>query len=77
MPRALDCLRYCPLVLGAGSGNAPGENFPALGNKAAERVGIFVIDFELLGAKPAYFLFEESLAAFPSASHPIIAVTTI
>jgi len=54
--------RKGPLMLGAGPGNAPREYLPAFGDKAAQRVGVLVINFQLLNTEFADFLLEENFA---------------
>ena len=51
-----------PLMLGAGSGNAPWEYLPPLGNKPAQCICILIINFQFLYAELADFLLEKNFA---------------
>jgi hypothetical protein len=73
-PRPLYCQSQCPLMLGTGSGNAPGKDLAPFRNETTERISILVINFELLGAEFADLFFEEDLALAPAPVFPVPAV---
>jgi len=74
-PGLLDSDGQCPLMFRAGTGNTPGKDLPPLGNKAAECIRIFIVNFHLLDTEFANPLFKESFAAFSAPAEFIIAVT--
>ena len=64
-----------PLMFGTGTGYAPWEYLSTLGNKAAERIGVLVVDFQLfLHAELANLLPEKGLALSASAAFTVTAV---
>jgi hypothetical protein len=44
MASPLNCGGQLPLMLGAGTGHALGQNFPLFGNQLLQAIGIFIID---------------------------------
>jgi hypothetical protein len=64
-------------MLGTSSGNTARENLPPFSYKAAERIRVFVINFEFLRAKPANFLLEKAFPAPSAAPFFIAPVTTV
>jgi hypothetical protein len=59
--RFFDFSRQLALVLRAGTGDSAGQDLAALGDKTPQGVCLFVVDFQLLGAEFAHFLFEKHL----------------
>jgi len=68
--------RQCqrPLMPGTGTGDAPGEYFSPFGNEAAKRIGILVVNFQLLDTKLANLFLEKYFAL---ATPAIIAVPPV
>jgi hypothetical protein len=72
--RPLNRFRQRPLVLRAGSGDTARQYFAALSYKTAQRVRIFVVNFEFLRTEFADFFLEKNLSA--ASSNPLFAVTS-
>jgi len=73
-PGSFDRQSERPLMLGTGSGDASGKDLSPFGNKAMQRIGVFVINFHLLKTELADLLLEENFAFTAPA---IITVTPV
>jgi hypothetical protein len=66
-PCTLNGMRQGPLVLGAGTRNAPRNDLASLGGEVLQRPGILVIDLKtLVGAESAYLAPVENSSFFSS-----------
>jgi hypothetical protein len=55
-PRTFDRVRQFALMFGTTAGNAPGNDFAALGDKILQSPGILIVDFQAgIGAEAANF----------------------
>ena len=85
MSRSLDGNGQSALVLGTGTGLAPGPDFAAVSQKSAQGWDVFVVDdFGLVQAKGAHFAASlktspasESASALGAASAPLVSATLL
>jgi hypothetical protein len=65
------------LMLRACAGNPPGKYLSPFGDKTAQRIRVFVVNFQFLDAEFADFFLKKSLAAFSATAAPVVAVPPV